>query len=218
MLRIVYPEKCILCNQLLSKEETDLCHNCWADAPEFIFSKRSIPFVAKWTSLWYYRNNVIQSIHRFKFYNDRSYANAYARLLAMKLLDTDFVEGCDFITWVPVSRLRKFTRGYDQSELLAKALARELGCEAVRSLRKIRNTPPQSGSRSVSSRKANVLGVYRAVNREKLAGKQILLIDDVLTTGATVSECAKTLLTASAKEVRVATIATSYYDNSKKYR
>lgn len=218
MFRIVYPKKCILCNRLLSKEETDLCHSCRADAPEFVYSKRSVPFVAKWISLWYYRNNVIQSIHRFKFYNERSYANAYARLLAVKLLEEDFVENDTLITWAPVSLLRRFTRGYDQSALVAKALAKELGCEAVRCLRKIRHTSPQSVSQSPSSRRANVLGVYRAVNCEQFRGKRILLVDDVLTTGATVSECAKMLLIASAQEVRVATIATSYSDNSKKYR
>lgn len=218
MLRIVYPGKCVLCGKLLTGDEADLCQSCRIDAPEFIYAKRSIPFVAKWTALWYYKDNVVSSIHSFKFCSDRSYANAYGRLLADKLREEGLHEECDMISWVPVSRRRRFSRGYDQSELLAKALAKELGYEVLRSLRKIRHNPPQSATRTPSSRRANVLGVYRADNREQIAGKRILLVDDVLTTGATVSECAKMLLVAGAREVRVATVASSYHKNTNKYR
>ena len=188
------------------------------DAPEFVSAKRSVPFVAKWTALWYYKDNVIKSIHSFKFHNDRSYAGAYGRLLADKLIEEDFLQGCDLISWVPISRRRRFARGYDQSELLAKATAKELGRETVAVLKKIRNNDPQSTRISISSRKANVIGVYRITDKALVAGKTILLVDDVLTTGATVSECAKMLLTAGEREVRAISIATSFYKNSKKYR
>ena len=215
---LVYPTKCVLCGKLLSRDEIDLCHSCRIDSQEFIYAKRSIPFVAKWTALWYYRDNVVKSIHNFKFCNDRSSANPLGRLLADKLREDGLYEVCDLITWVPISRRRRFRRGYDQSELLAKVLAGELGLVPVKVLRKIRHNPPQSATHSVSSRKANVLGVYQALNRDQIAGKRILLIDDVLTTGATVSECAKILLTAGAQEVRVATVASSYHKNTNKYR
>lgn len=218
MLKVIYPDKCILCEKLLGRDEKDLCRQCRMDAPEFTGSKRSVPFIAKWTSLWYYKDTVIKSIHNFKFRNDRCYAGAYGRLLAVKLIEEDFLSDCDLISWVPISRQRRFSRGYDQSELLAKAIGGELNREATATLRKIRNNDPQSSSKSISSRKANVLGVYQVPDKSLVAGKTILLVDDVLTTGATVSECAKMLLTAGAREIRVASIATSYYKNTKKYR
>ena len=93
----------------------------------------------------------------------------------------EFPEGFDCLAWVPVSRWRKFHRGYDQVELLADAVGRELDMEPVKLLRKIRNNPPQSGIHDAAARRANVLGVYDAVG--DAAGKRILLVDDVISTG-----------------------------------
>ena len=74
-------------------------------------------------------------------------------------------------------------------------------------LKKIRNNPPQSGITGLAKRRANVLGIYRAENLEMFQGKRILLLDDILTTGATAGECARVLLTAGAREVHCATVA-----------
>ncbi len=208
MLSFLFPPKCILCGKLLSRNETDLCHHCRSHTDEFIKAKRNIPFVAQWTAIWYYKDTVRKSIHKYKFRNARSYASAYGRLLAMKLLD----EKWDILTWVPISSMRRFRRGYDQSQLLADAVAKELNTHAVKTLKKIRNTKPQSTLTELAQRRANVLGVYKAQNRELIAGKRILLLDDVITTGATASECAKTLLTAGAAEVQFAAIAATTYD------
>ena len=206
MFRIVFPPKCVLCRKLLSSQQTDLCHECRSKAPAFTRAKRNIPFIAHWTALWYYKDDVAKSIRRFKFSNRRSYADSYARLLTAKLPET-YADNCDILTWVPVSFLRKLKRGYDQSELIAHSVGQELGLEPIRSLRKIRHTPPQSGLRSAAQRRANVLGAYKVLPGASVAGKRILLLDDVITTGATASECARTLLTAGAKEVYFAAVA-----------
>ncbi|MBQ8359739.1 MAG: ComF family protein [Oscillospiraceae bacterium] len=161
--------------------------------------------------MWYYKDNVRKSIHRFKFGNARSYAGVYARFLALRLQNT-FFEPFDILTWVPVSGLRKLKRGYDQTELIAKALSRELGMPATRVLKKIRHTPPQSGLRDAAQRRANVLGAYKSLPDQMLGNKRILLLDDVLTTGATASECARVLLTAGAKEVYFAAVAVASDD------
>lgn len=208
---ILYPPKCILCRKILGKGETDLCADCRKHAPEFIKSKRNIPFVARWTALWYYREDVKRSIHRFKFYNSRYYAASYGRLLGMRILK-DYPDGFDVITWVPVGFLRKLGRGYDQSHLLAKAVAEELGYAPVQLLKKIRNTPPQSGIHGAAQRRANISGAYRVVNQDQLEGKRILLLDDVITTGATCSECSRMLMTAGAKEVSCAAVAAASHD------
>ena len=206
MFRIIFPPKCVLCRKLLSSQQTDLCHECRSKAPAFTRAKRNIPFIAHWPALWYYKDDVAKSIRRFKFGNLRSYAESYARMLVAKLPE-DYIEHCDILTWVPVSFLRKLRRGYDQSALLAKALGHEISIEPIAVLKKIRHTPPQSGMGSAAKRRANVLGAYKVRSHADIAGKRILLLDDVVTTGATASECARTLLTAGAKEVYFAAVA-----------
>ena len=167
---------------------------------------KKLPFLADWYALWYYEGVVRSSLHRYKFRGAQSYAPVYGRLLAMQLLRR-FPEGFDILTWVPVSPRRKWDRGYDQVELLARAVGAELELRPLRTLRKIRHNPPQSGITGQAQRKANVLGVYEAVQPSAFLGKRILLLDDVITTGATASECARVLLTAGAKEVICAAIA-----------
>ena len=195
----------------MPRKEMILCDQCEKDAPEFIHAKRSVPFIAHWTSLWYYMDKVRPSIHRFKFHGARTYAQPYAKLLATKL-DAPYFRQFDILTWVPVSRRRKFHRGYDQAALIARALGDEMGTPAQQTLRKIRHTPPQSGIREPAKRRANVLGAFQAQDPRQIAGKRILLIDDVITTGATASECARVLLTAGAKEVIFAAVAAVNHD------
>jgi len=202
---LLFPPKCVLCRQLLRQQETDLCHSCRCDTTGFSGTKLKLPYLAQWTALWYYEGNVRASILRYKFHGARSYASAYGRLLAMKLLSSEI--DFDILTWVPISRLRKWRRGYDQVALLASAVGAELGVSPQRCLKKLRNNRPQSGLGDAAQRRANVLGVYQCTQPELVRGKRILLLDDVMTTGATAGECARILLTAGAKEVFCATVA-----------
>lgn len=206
LMDLLFPPKCILCGKLLTRQETDLCHDCRTDGPEFIKAKRKIPFVAQWTGIWYYKGAVSESIQRYKFGNARRYADAYARLLALRLQQED-MDTFDILSWIPISPTRQRKRGYDQCYLLAKALGRELGCKPVRVLSKTLDNPPQSGITSSAERRANVLGVYAARNKALFRGKRVLLLDDVITTGSTASECAKTLQYSGVKDVYLATIA-----------
>ena len=202
----------MICGKLLEKSETDLCRKCRENAPNFTKSKIKLSFVADWTAVWYYKDDVRGSLLRFKFCKRPSYAEAYGRFLAMHLQKTrkdDF----DVLTWVTTGRRRKRKRGYDQAQLIAEATARELGVKAQKTLRKIRHTPPQSTFRNAPQRRANVLGAYVVVDPTLIAGKRVLLLDDIITTGATASECAKTLLTAGAKSVTFAAIAAACDDN-----
>ena len=206
ILELLFPHKCILCGKLLEKGQQDLCPDCRANSPDYPNRKEKIQFLDSFTAVWYYEGSVRRSLLRYKFYSMRSYADSYGRLLAMKVLEIH-PEGFDCLTWVPVSRRRKIRRGYDQVQLLAKAVGRELGMTPVPLLKKVRHNRPQSGIADAAMRRANVLGAYRAENREQIAGKRILLLDDVLTTGSTAGECARVLLTWGAKEVHCAAIA-----------
>lgn len=203
---LLFPRKCILCGKLLKPEELDLCRECRVEAPEYPQGKLKIQFLDSFAAIWYYEDNVRRSLLRYKFHGARHYAPAYGRLLGMRLL-REYPEGFDVLTWVPISRLRKLRRGYDQVELLAGEVGRELGLEPQPLLKKIRNNPPQSGIVGQAQRRANVLGIYRLADGAQVEGKRILLLDDILTTGATAGECARVLLTAGAAEVHCAVIA-----------
>ena len=134
-----------------------------------------------------------------------------ARTAALELADR-----FDLVTWVPVSKKRKRERGYDQAELLAKSMCALWGVSPVRTLEKTQDNPPQSGLKSAEQRRANVLGVYEAINREHFAGKRVLLVDDILTTGSTVQETARVLKTEGAAEVLVMTLAAAGDESEEK--
>lgn len=206
LLDLLFPPKCVLCGRLLDREETDLCGACRRDGPALSGGGMSIPFVAAWTAVYRYEGLARDSLLRFKFGGRQSYAAAYGRLLAARIqgeLGAEF----DLLTYVPVSPRRRWSRGYDQVRLLAEAVGRELGQKPVRALKKIRHNPAQSSLQEREQRRANVLGAYRAVRPEALAGQRILLLDDIITTGATVSECARVLQTAGAAQVLCAAVA-----------
>ena len=213
MLEWLFPRKCVLCRKILPKEETDLCRVCRVDQPEYPFGKKKVPHTAAVTAVWMYEGDVRKSIHRYKFNGARHYADVFGRLLAMRIL-RDLPEA-EVITWVPVSRKRKRERGYDQVELLAEAVSAELGIPREALLEKFRDNRANSGLKTPAERRANVLGVYKVPEGAQIRGKRVLLLDDIVTTGATASECARVLLTAGAKEVLFAAVAAAGTTTSK---
>ena len=204
----------MLCRCFLSKGETDICRQCLLDAPVYPFGrltpdkqgKNNIHFLDSFTAVWYYEGNVRKSILRYKFRRGVFLAPKFSKMLAEKLTQQEMAHP-DVLTWVPVSRMRRFQRGYDQCELLAKQLGKVLGVPAVSTLRKVRNAPPQSGLDSAAMRKANILGAFALKENANIAGKTVLLVDDIFTTGATMNECARVLLTSGAAQVHGATVA-----------
>ena len=213
MLEWLFPRKCVLCRKILQKEETDLCRSCRLDQPEYPYGKKKVTHITDLTAVWMYEGNVRRSIHRYKFNGARHYADAYGRLLAMRILRD--LPQADVITWVPISRQRLRKRGYDQVELLAKAVGTELGIPTEKLLEKFRDNRANSGLKTPAERRANVLGVYKVPEGADIRGKRVLLLDDIVTTGATASECARVLLTAGAEEVIFAAVASAGTTTSK---
>ena len=126
----LYPPKCILCGRLLEKEETDLCHHCRIHAPECPVLNSKYPYLNSWVALWYYEDTVRRSLLRYKFYGKRGYADAYARMLGMKLMKEEKLD-FDILTFIPISPKRRRKRGFDQVELLAEAVGDRLTCVFV---------------------------------------------------------------------------------------
>ena len=139
-----------------------------------------------------------------------AYYRIYAELMAACVREHGLT--ADLVTWVPLSRNRLRRRGYDQARLLAEEVAGRLALPCEQTLEKIRNNPAQSGTSGAEERQKNVIGVYRAVT--SFAGEHVLLVDDIVTTGATLSEAAKELLNAGAEQVSGLTLARTDRENN----
>lgn len=203
---LVFPPKCVFCGRITEKADEKVCPRCEKELPYTVGGQQLTPVerVEKCVSPLYYRDMVRDSLLRYKFEGRSMYAPAYAQLMASCIEEQEIPAEC--ISWVPISRQRRHKRGYDQSELLAKELAELFAVPAVPLLRKIRNNKAQSRTGSAAERSRNVREVY-AFREEASVPKSVLLIDDIVTTGATLSECARILHKAGVSRVYAATVA-----------
>lgn len=209
LLDILFPPRCVFCRKILHTSRRTVCDSCLEKLP-FTGSHCSQKgdFFSICVSPLYYEDEVRESILRFKFKEATGYASTYGLLMA-DCIRRELSGRYDLISWVPLSKGRYKERGYDQAMLLALAAALELDDVAVSTLEKTAEVARQSRMGSPEKRRANIMGAYSVPDKELVEGKRILLIDDIITSGSTLSECARTLKTAGAKEVLCATIARS---------
>ena len=144
------------------------------------------------TSFAYYDEIAGKIVKRFKYSSKKYYAAHIARLM---IENKEVFEGVDYITFVPIGNKRKRERGFNQAEEIAKEISKLVGIETVELLEKVGSEKHQAGL-SQKERMENLSGtiVLKEGKEEFLKGKKILVIDDVFTTGSTLSECAKVLL------------------------
>lgn len=193
VLDTVYPPRCPFCGKLVSRKCTGACPACEPRLPVAAAPMQEQHFanlIAVLSPL-YYDGIARESLLRYKFSGKSSYCRAYAQIIA-KTVDLHKYS-CDYITWVPLSGKRYASRGYNQSKLLAEELSRLTGIKCGPLLKKVKNNPAQSGTSSAEERKKNVKGVYRLAGSPGKHGNIIMLVDDIVTTGATLSECAGVL-------------------------
>lgn len=207
-LDLVFPPRCPYCHRVVDTRQDPPCPDCqqrlpWSPGASGI---QEVELTAGCVSPLYYREGAREAVHRFKFKNCPGYASPFAFLMTQAVRDAwpDLV--FDRVTWVPISKKRYHKRGYDQSQLLAKELALRLGIPAVPLLEKTRHTPPQSRQTDPGARRVNALDAYAPLG-EMPEGATVLLVDDVVTTGATLSECARVLRTAGVEKVYCVTLA-----------
>lgn len=212
---IIFTTKCLFCNELLYSDEIvcDKCLNMVDNLPndrcsfcgyfdcrcsnQFAFSYVISPFV--------YGDVVKEAIIAMKFNGLGYNAHAFAKFIFNRINYFRFKDEIDFIVEVPMYYKKRLYRGYNQSELLAKYLSKEMNLKyKKRIIKKIRNTKEQN-KLDYKSRKTNLLGCYKITDKNKVKDKNILLVDDVFTTGSTANECSKALLESGAKQVFVAT-------------
>jgi ComF family protein len=150
-----------------------------------------------------YAGTLRKLIHLFKYNGVSPLAEPLGRLLVRALPRT---ESFDAIVPMPLHWMRHWQRGFNQSELLGKVLAKRTGLPLVQAMRRRKRTPPQAGLTS-AERRTNVAGAFEVRNGSLSRGSHVLLIDDVLTTGATAGACAAVLKRSGAGRVTVLTLA-----------
>lgn len=222
-LRIVLPSWCVACRRDLPwRQRTGpVCADCWSSMPKIqvakcrscampwsgetdgdvCFACMTDPLPVGWCEAWgRYSGSLERVLHALKFERYDFLDDQLAALLHETLRDRDF----DAIVPVPMHWLRQRRRGYNQAELIARALSRRTGIETELLLRKTRGGSPQS-TLARDARARNVRGAFAASARAK--GKRILIVDDICTTGETFRACARALLREEASRVCAIAIA-----------
>ena len=209
ILDLIYPPRCCFCSKIVERETYGICTACREklSALKKENGKRMLEggFVCFYPLL--YDNMVRESFLRYKFDGAVSHAETYSALLADRLRSVS--SDCDVVTWVPLSRRKKKKRGYDQAELLAKDAAALLGLDCERILYKNKETKTQSRLKDRKERADNVKNAYSLRDSKLVEGKRILVVDDIVTTGATLSECCRVLKKAGAETVTAAAFASA---------
>lgn len=205
LLDLLFPPKCPFCGRLVGKGEA-VCPECRRDLPwlEGMSVRHPVELTAGCASALRYQDKVRKAVHDYKFNGRSARSRSFGPLIARVVEEQAW--HIDLVSWPSLSPKRLRNRGYDQGELLAREVGKALALPVVRTLDK-EERPAQSTIEGEAARRANLLGAYTAHEPEVLQGKSVLLVDDVLTTGATLSECARTLLLAGAERVACATLA-----------
>jgi len=187
------PPRCLLCWQPEGRGET--CGRCARARPAFAGAR----------SLYLFQGPVREAVHALKYNHLSALARPMGELMAAYLRTEELP--VDLVVPVPLFGQRKRLRGYNQSALLARELARLDGLPlAERGLSRRRDTPPQARSVDAEARRRNVAGAFAADGR-RVEGRRVLLIDDVMTTGATLDACAQALRQGGAASVWALTFA-----------
>lgn len=200
LLNLLFPARCLLCGTVVPAGKS-FCRDCAKELPETPFQRRiSLPGAGaegfRIVSPLSYAGGFRKTLYRYKFRGERALAKPLGQLMAEAVRKSG--ESFEAVRWVPITKNKTRQRGYDQSELLAKSVAKALGAPCLPLLEKMRETETQH-ELSRKKRAQNVKNAYGAASGT--AGKEVLLVDDIVTTGSTLKECAGTLYKAGAKRV-----------------
>lgn len=220
LLEFLFPPRCIICNEILSQESIIcICEACafHIDYYNNRINSLGLPESHKVycdgiICVGRYNNSLKNSIKKFKFGNKPSYFRAFGTLLSLKVKNTENLDKIDIVIPVPLHKSRRKQRGYNQAELIAVYTAKQLGVRLESSiLIKTMETQTQS-LLSKTDRLTNLEEAFSVRFPKQVAGKNILLVDDIITTGSTVNQCSKALKAAGAHRVIAGVIATTRAD------
>ena len=216
VLDFIFPPVCAFCGKV---GEGNLCQKCrkaitnssiFANQLDF-YSNQSY-FIDEHFYLFSYEEPIREKILQYKFEDKAYLANCIYEFFMNNEKIYGFLKKYDIIIPVPISLARRRERGYNQSEIIARKISKMVGIPIeTQVLKKEKHNQPQS-SLNKKQRKENVKNVYKIQNELKIQRKEILLLDDIYTTGATANECAKMLKQAGGERIGILTIAKDLLD------
>jgi ComF family protein len=235
---LIFPPRCITCGELLEQHGplpfcppcmagihfigSPLCPRCGTPFPaaegedhlcgECLITER--PYAVA-RSVGRYEETLLTAIHRFKYRGKTGIGDLLSRIMADFADNIWDMKAFERILPVPLHRRRLRERGFNQAVILARGLSKRFNIPLdFTSLRRDLFTPPQVGL-DRKQRSANVQGAFTVTHPERIVGRRLLLVDDVYTTGSTLTECARVLIRAKAEAVAVLTMARAVYDHDR---
>lgn len=200
--QLIFPCQCAVCGKSLQEGEKVLClkcnmdmprtnYHCWKDNPVERMFWGKVP-LERATSYFFYRKggDFRRILHQLKYGGRKDYGEIMGRFMAAELMQTAFFRDVDVIVPVPLHPRKQQKRGYNQSECIARGISAVtgIGMDTTATVR-TKHTETQT-RKFIYERWANVEGIFLLHHPEEFTGKHILIIDDVLTTGATITACA----------------------------
>lgn len=220
-ISLLFPQECLACSELLGRGEKSICTDCRINLPytnshlvagtdnellQRFYNK--VPIKHAFAYLYFTRSGRVQKLlHALKYQGHEEVGETLGNWYAAELKENNYSQQWDLVIPVPLHALKLKKRGYNQSDSFAKGLAQILKIEwQPHILKRLANTSTQT-KKTRLERWQNVGELFRVENPSAIQNKHILLVDDVMTTGATLEACALVLLKAGAQEVSVAAIA-----------
>lgn len=206
VLNVIYctSENCLVCNAYLDSEET-ICNVC-KEKIEYCLDETKLNNNVECFSAAYYASSITEMIKRLKYKSDFAVGEFLGSLL-IKTIDKNKFE-FDLITYVPMSKKALKKRGFNQSKFLADYISKYTNKATKELLIKKKDTKDQIGLDG-NSRWNNLKGCFQALKNDNYKNKNIIILDDVITTGATAFYCAEQLLNNGAAKVTILTVAKS---------
>lgn len=200
--KLLYPCRCKLCGADLPDHVHILCKSCLEEGSYWMVERFEIAGADGADAPLFYKDFVRSAMHAYKFHYRRAYADWFAALAGDCLSGYLDTWKPDVITFVPLGFRRWMKRGYNQSGLVARLIAKRFALPCERTLRKRAGVQVQS-SLTHEARAENIKNAFGIRKNVSLAGKRVVLVDDIITTGATAAECTRMLHSMGASAVYV---------------
>lgn len=219
LLRLFFPRRCVVCDRILQEGEEGICLRCNMDMPRTNYHLHAdnpvermfwgkMRLVRASSFFYYYKGSCFRRVlHQLKYNGRKDLGETMGRFMAAELAEAGFFHEVDVIVPVPLHPRKQQLRGYNQSEHIVRGISAVTGIPAdAVSLQRRKHTDTQT-RKSAYERWENVEGIFCLLHPEHFKGKHILIVDDVLTTGATATACADAFQTVEGVRISILTLA-----------
>ena len=199
IINLIFPKTCYSCKSVLVKNERVLCLKCYVDLPKHFNRQNIHQFILSvngknyklYRRYKFQKKSAIQKLIYELKYNNKAYLGEYLGKELYK--NISHLQNVNYIIPVPLHEEKLSQKGYNQSELIAKGLQKHLKCKLLNDVLVRKENTVSQTNKSRFHRFENMAGVFYLTEKKELENKHIILLDDVFTTGATISECIKVL-------------------------